>query len=217
MNALTSFSARLEAELAARQQAAPVIAESNIIKAKAGMYIMPNGNAGKTMSAIVLDYRYVNTYYPGTYDQNNTSPPVCWAFGIGANDQLEPSAKVKSPQNDSCKSCPMNQWGSGGGNRKACKNGIRLALVPEDEVDSGNIWLFNVSATGIKNWNKYLNILLGEQMLPINVVTKFTMDPNASYDSTPQFTKLKPTPDIERVSNAYNSAQALLDREFKVD
>jgi hypothetical protein len=90
---------------------------------------------GNQMAVIILADIMENSYYDGPFDPDTPASPVCFAFGHDEED-MEPHEKVDQDayftrQNPQCHDCPRNEWGSADvGRGKACKNVMRLALIP---------------------------------------------------------------------------------------
>ena len=68
---------------------------------------------------------------------------------------------------------------SGGG--KPCKNGIRLAIIPADATADSSILMVDISPTGLKGYVTYMKALKAQGVLPIQVLTDLSFDPQASY------------------------------------
>jgi hypothetical protein len=80
---------------------------------------------------IICDFVLENQYFPGEYDEGKTVPPACYAFGR-SEEEMAPHPDVvarEEHQNGTCEGCEHNEWASGRGRGKACKNVLRLALV----------------------------------------------------------------------------------------
>jgi hypothetical protein len=90
---------------------------------------------GNQMAVIILADIMENSFYDGPFDPSSPASPVCFAFGH-AEEDMEPHEKVDQDdyftrQNPQCHDCPRNEWGSADtGRGKACKNVMRLALIP---------------------------------------------------------------------------------------
>lgn len=106
-----------------------------------GNFVAPGGLAlGNEIAVCIVDFCSANDYYTAAYDANNPAPPVCFARGREIEDMI-PEESAPEPQNAQCGipnrpgCCPQNEWGSGGGNRKNCKNTRNLAVVLADDLD----------------------------------------------------------------------------------
>lgn len=83
------------------------------------------------MRVIILDWakNRGRAYYAQAYDPAKTAMPDCWS-----DDGVQPSAYVKGPQNDVCKTCPMAAKGSkvtdSGKETTACSLHRMIAVVP---------------------------------------------------------------------------------------
>ena len=182
--ALASFQAELQQELKDLANYAPP-PSGNQITTKGKLFTLPDGQASPgPLNAIILDWRYNNSYFEGVYDKSNPQPPVCWAINK-APSELAPSAASPKKQNETCDGCAMDKWKSSPtGKGKACKNVCRLALVPADANEKSKPMIINVSPTALKQWGNYLTRLKTQLgMLPVQVVTEISFNPNESYPS----------------------------------
>jgi hypothetical protein len=88
------------------------------------------------LPVIVVERAAEHALYEGEYDVDNPQPPICAATELwreGYDERIKPHSDSPQPQADRCKDCWANAWGSGGGRRKACRQKMRLALMPADE------------------------------------------------------------------------------------
>ena len=78
----------------------------------------------KEIEAVILYSHPANSYYTEAY-KGGSNPPDCGSFdgitGTGTPGGI-------------CKNCPFNQFGSGEGKSKACKNRRMLYLLRENEI-----------------------------------------------------------------------------------
>lgn len=123
-----------------------------------GNFIAPGGaNLGNELNICVVDFCSKNTYYDRPFVPGNPAAPACIAIGREIADMYpEDDSPVK--QNDTCKGCPQNEWGSSGtGNGKACKNTRELAITIvddlEDEDAEPELMLLSLSPTSIKGFD----------------------------------------------------------------
>jgi hypothetical protein len=143
---------------------------------------LPDGSTAESLEVVIVDFISTHNYYEGKYDPKNIVPPNCFAIGINPLAMI-PSNKSPDKQADNCQTCPLNQWGSDG-NGKACKNGRRLAVLPPDADAETPLMILDVSPTGIKSFDAYVNSVAGKFALPpMGVVTTVTFDQNADYAS----------------------------------
>jgi hypothetical protein len=99
-------------------------------------------------------------YYDIDYDPDHLIAPTCYALAANAGD-LVPHENVKEGVNDTCKGCPMAEFGSAErGNGPACKTYRRLAVMSvtaleQDEIAEAEIATCKISPTSVKAWSKY--------------------------------------------------------------
>lgn len=124
------------------------------IGTKGRMFTLPDGtqNPGP-MQAVVLDYRNTRSFYEGAYNPSKPQAPVCYA-SAKTIEELVPVESSPKKAHATCTGCPNNEWGSapGGGNGKACKSGVTLALVSPDATADASPMLLRVSPTALKFW-----------------------------------------------------------------
>ncbi len=151
---------------------------------------MPNNEA----VAVILDHVHAYLWYPNGFDPTGPNTPSCFAFGYDPLT-MGPHENSLEPQSDLCKSCDMNQFGSGSGKGKACKNTMKLALLAaasfnhktdewelEEDHDAykhGDIAFLNVSVTSVRSYAAYLKSLEGAMKRPAwSVVTRIRVEPH---------------------------------------
>jgi hypothetical protein len=188
-----------------------------IVSTKNKQFTLPDGRQSDgPLDCIVLDHVSANLYYSGAYDAKALTSPDCFAIGRVIDD-MAPSANAPTQQDESCGDCAFNQWGSAtnGGKGKACKNTRKLLVVPADaEGDNVQQYVLNVSPSGIKHYDKYIDMLASSGKHPIQVVTAISFDANEAYPSL-RFAVKEPNPE-DRVALMWNlreSGESLLLQE----
>lgn len=145
-------------------------------------FTFPDGTeSSEPFDAVIVDFIYANTYYATSYNAKELTPPECFAIGE-KQKLLVPSDNSPHKQAPSCEVCPQNQWGSGNGNGKACRNNVLLALLPPDATSENPLWLLKVSPTAIKHFESYVTKVMRQfNSPPIKVVSKIGFDPQQHY------------------------------------
>lgn len=171
----------------------------------------PDGTKAKEFEGVIVDFVSTNFFYERSYDPNAITPPTC--FSIGANPmQMVPSDNSPVKQSDSCKGCPMNEFGSAG-KGKACKNGRLLAVLPPDADAETPIWLLKVSPTGIKAFDSHVrSVATTFQLPPVGVVTTFSFDEGSDFASV-RFSSPVMNENLETHYARQEEAQQLLTTE----
>lgn len=134
-------------------------ASGNKIKVEpAGNFILPDGsNLGDEIQIVIVDYVSRNNFYMTPFNKDNPSPPDCYAMGKAIND-MTPEEDSPAIQSDACRTCPMNQFGSGqNGKSKACKNSrlLTVLVIDPDNPDATDepgapLYTLEISPTSIK-------------------------------------------------------------------
>ena len=213
-NALVAYEEQLRRELLAIGDAIEP-PSSNRISTKGKVFTLPDGESSTNpLSITILDFVAYNSYYTAAWNPNVRAKPACWAIGK-AIDELAPSEAVKTPQHTDSKTCPKGQFGSApnGGKGKACKNIRRLLVVPGKFHEKSEPMTLDVSPTGLKAWNRYIDRLRKEfAVVPLQVVTEVKFDPNQTYP-TLQFDFVERHANVELAMRLRNLYSDMLWRE----
>jgi len=156
-------------------------------------FTFPNGTVQTgPFEAVVVDFVSANYMYDGAYNSQQVESPKCFALGPSPATMV-PSDASPQRQAESCAVCPNNQFGSGTGNGKACKNHRLVALLPIDADADTPIMVLKVSPGALKHFDKYATAVT--QMPSVDedgslrptflqeVITTIALDPNESYPS----------------------------------
>lgn len=177
--------------LAARAKLANRVASnlgtgSNFISFQGGiMSYKGNPVDGNSMDIIVPSFLLENQYYEGPFDPDNPQSPKCYAFGTDP-DEMKPHEKSHEPQHETCKGCPHNEWGSAEqGKGKACKNVVRLGVLPASAADGGaqgikdaEDAIAKLPVTSGKAWGGYVKSLEAVNLPPLAFITEMTEGPD---------------------------------------
>lgn len=131
----------------------------NFISLKGGQFTYDGATLTQPLPVIVLDSVLENLYFEDDYDPDNPAPPVCFAISRDLDDMV-PDKSCPSPQAETCKECWANKFGSAEkGKGKACRNGIRLAVLPAHDINAlSNVdaALVRLPVTSGKNYKGYV-------------------------------------------------------------
>ena len=145
----------------------------------------PDGEKHDVIHGVIVDFIAKKAWYQGAYDPDNIVPPNCFALDFLPHDRLEPSDNSPDKQNEACSDCPKNAFKSAeNGKGKACKDAYILALLPPDADEDSSLMTLEISATGIKPFEKYVRDLARDYgKAPYNFITEFGMDDTVDYAS----------------------------------
>lgn len=206
---LLDLQAEVQRELERQRGSLPAAGGLQRISTKGKRFTMPDGTVHDgPMQAIVVDYIYTNSYFPGVYNPNNTQPPDCSATGRSEPD-LVPRSDSPKVQAEACAKCPKNEWGSGGGNSKACKNGIRLAIVPPTPNESMTPWSLDLAPTSLTGYVQFVRGLQGNGMLPFQMIVELDFDKKVDYPKI-TFKAIKQHDQLATVFNLRKLTESLL-------
>lgn len=148
---------------------------------------------------IILGSVLTNIYYEGAYDPDNVQSPKCYAYATDAQE-LAPHEKVVeagNQQNDTCKGCEKNEFGSADtGKGKACQNTRRLALLPVGQIHpktrelelydtetilKGTAGFMKLPVTSVKGYSNYVvSTFQTAKRAPHGVITLVKVVPDAT-------------------------------------
>lgn len=163
-----------------------VIGES-IVKFRQGRIQYRGADVGSDLAVVVLASTTERSFYARDYDPDNIVAPDCFAIGDDRR-YLSPHANVKEPANDSCRDCPLAEFGTAArGKGPACKTYRRLALLPvtalsggPDDIARAELATCKVSPTSVDNWAAYATESCTVSGMPISAqVTQITCMPHA--------------------------------------
>ena len=187
-----------------------------IIQTKGKVFTMPDGTQDNgPMNVVILDWITENTYFEGIYDPKNIKPPVCFALSREVAT-IAPSDKSPKKQNEVCKGCPQDEWGSGQGKGKACKNTRKVLVAPPDADENTTPLVIRVSPTGIKHFDKYINTLADMGKHPIEAVTQVAFEEAEAYP-TLRFSPSGVCDNVQLMWKLKERGQDILFQEPKLD
>jgi len=123
------------------------------------------------------------TYYEGTYDPANPTPPKCWSADTNSPAKEVPEENRQAAR---CMDCPQNIKGSGQGESRACRFAQRLGVVLEGQLDK--VYQLQLPATSVfgdgKDGNMgmqaYARFLSAHNTPAVAIVTNMRFDENSS-------------------------------------
>lgn len=193
--AVASYEERLAKHAAETEDQGRKISAGKFISMRGGVMMYDdNPVAGNQLDTVVVDFVNENAFYDGKFDPNNPRPPVCYAFGR-SEDEMKPHPDAPEPQCETCDECEHNKFGTaddGEGKGKACKNIVRLALLPAspltvEAVRKADFAFVKTPVTSVKAWEGYKKSLKTlQKTIPIAVVTTIscTPDPKSQFKVT---------------------------------
>ena len=116
----------------------------------------------KEFSAVILYQHALNAYYKNEYT-GGSNPPDCGSYDGFVGD---------GTPGGQCRSCPLNQYGSGKNGAKACKNRRRLYLLREGDVFP---MMLSLPTGSLKGFTRYLTRVVTRYGSSNAVVTRFTL------------------------------------------
>lgn len=168
--ALAQF-AGYEKQIAKQKASVPAGGGVPTISGNGGVFTFPGGARAETFQAVVLCALRANAYWAGEYKPGSNEPPDCAAIAqLGEHENTMVPIDGYDKQAESCAQCPHNVRP-----QKACRNGLRLALVPDDALtdvkaaQDASLAMLRVSSTGIAPFGEITD-LVAEKGLPLFAV-----------------------------------------------
>lgn len=160
---------------------------------------------------VVVDFVARNEFYDRDFDKDDVTPPACFAIGDNPKE-LVPSANSPVTQSDTCKGCPMNEFGSKGAG-KACSNTRYLAVLPPDADEDTPLSILKVASTGLKSFDGIVaSVARTFQTPPVGVVLTIGFDDNVDYPKL-EFSNPVPNENLAVHFARQEEARELLRRE----
>lgn len=152
------------------------------VSLKGKQFKLPNGDTSDLLSGIIVDFVYFNAYYEGAYDENNIVPPDCFSLCPDPTGAV-PSDNSPSKQHDNCGACWANQFKSFG-KGKACRNSVRMIVLPPDATEDTPLMVVDVSPTALKSFSAYVSsVARAFQRPPYGVITDLTFEESLAFPS----------------------------------
>lgn len=185
-----NFEEQQAADIARFKERLAVSESSRIQVTQDKHFKVPNGDEQTekvaTIRGIIVDFATRKAYYEGQFDRDNPAPPNCFAIGFTQHDNLLPDPASPDAQNDICRGCQHNsftQLPNGKWQAKNCKDSYRLALISPDGSGDTKLMTLDISATAVRNFDKYVRSLANMGKAPYQVITNFSFDPASEYPS----------------------------------
>lgn len=157
----------------------PVGSGNRISLRKNGQFAFQGADIGESIDVIIVDHVALKTYYEEDYDEDNPTPPTCFAMKPSAKN-IAPHADSPDAQSETCADCWANEWASGRRRGKACADKNRLAVLHADDL--GDLVELIVPVTSGAAFNKYVGGLTKAAGVPsYAAVTRMTMDDHADH------------------------------------
>jgi hypothetical protein len=139
---------------------------------RGGVMSLGGVDIGHETDVLIVGYVPERQYFTGDYDASNTTAPNCYSF-----DGVAPHPSVAQPLHETCKGCPMDEFGSARvGKGKACKEGRRLAIIPADKEPASDAQLYTarVSTMNVPAFDAYETVLESAGKTVFESITKLT-------------------------------------------
>lgn len=209
----------VKTQLAAQRDRAPASNRSAIGVGLDKTFRLPDGlTTSEPFEAFIVDFRYINAYYTSRYVPGEYTPPVCWSIGR-VMEGMEPDGGCTKPQNDTCEGCPRMEWGSGANNKgRACKNGVKLALISPDAQPGVTPWTLNLSPTALGKFGELLRSLASREQSLMLTKVLIGFDAKSDYPliRIQEIGAISDNTDLP-ILEAYHKAQEILDRPLSRD
>ena len=147
-------------------------------------FSLGDDDLGTEIDVVIADTAFEHAFYDRPYDEDNPSPPACFAIGK-VEKNLVPHPDSPVPQHDNCNDCPLNEFESAlVGKGKACKNKRRLALFAfgDNGLSTEQMVILPIAPTGLKNYAVYAKGIAAKFKRPTySVVTTMKFSDKKTY------------------------------------
>ena len=109
-----------------------------------GKEVVVNEDRAMNVVIVAAAPKSARTFYLKNYVEGEVAAPDC-----SSNNGETPDEGVPHPQSSTCASCPQNIKGSGKDDSRACRYSRRLAVVLENDIQSGDIYQLTLPAMSI--------------------------------------------------------------------
>jgi hypothetical protein len=193
---------------------------------------------GNQMAVVILDSVLENAFYEGAYDPDNITPPTCFAFGRDEGTMGPHPTVVERDQgqNETCRGCPMNQFGTADkGRGKACGNRRRMILIPAGDLDQmGRFTAYEepehfqaavggqlkLPPTSVKGYANFVKQVSGSLRRPPHAVfTKVSVVPDQKTQFKINFAPIAAVPNnlIPILMKRHEEAKAMIEVPYNLD
>jgi len=196
-SALVSMKEQMAAALLAQQGKTSAPSGDKIQLKKDGFHL-PNGTlipSDGSLDLVIVDFCTAHNFYPGKFNPKEIKPPVCFARGEIPTDMV-PSDNSPELQSETCSGCPRNQFGPNN-EAKECKNTRLLAVLPPNAEPDDDLWVLEVSPTGLKGFDGFVRSVATKfQVPPVGVIVTVSMDDSVDYPKL-MFGEVRPNDAVE--------------------
>jgi hypothetical protein len=168
---------------------------------------------GNKMLAVVLADIFENAWYKEEFDADNPTPPNCYAFGDD-EQSMAPHAQAEDKQSDACSGCEKNKFGTAEkGRGKACKNGVRMAVMHADSLKGdvtkdAQVAFLKVPPTSLPGWAQYVKSLENLHGRPAyGVITEIAVVPDMKTQYKVTFNFVKKIDDKQKLGAVFMKAK----------
>ncbi|RJR13783.1 hypothetical protein C4588_00665 [Candidatus Parcubacteria bacterium] len=141
------------------------------IRHKNGRFYFSDDPADKGVEefvGVIFYYGKQNTYWAGTYDPKNIAPPDCFSVdGVTGSKARDDNGNFGT-----CQDCRLNQFGSGQGRGKACRNQVKLYIHRLGTTVPMTLFLAPTTIRNFEN-NYILGKVVQKGLSFAKIVTKF--------------------------------------------
>jgi hypothetical protein len=160
-----------ESEVSERAKKAAATATGGIgwsfVSTKGGRLSYNGADLGTECDFVILGAILENQYFKKKYDPTNVVPPDCFAVAY-SEKEMAPPADHKGRESATCATCWADAFGSGDGRGKACRNYVRLAVLPADQatlrspetIAKAEGAMLRIPPTSKKEWTKFVNAIV---------------------------------------------------------
>ena len=154
------------------------------LSTKGGKFMLGESLLPSSIDVVVLGAMKLNQYYPDKWQPDVMFNSTCFALNLDNNEKtMGPPDDLATRVADQCSDCELNDFGSGEGKGKACRNTVRLVLLAADNIGPDTDWSkahgmrLSVPPTSLKFWGSHAkSVTQGHNRPLFSVVTRLSIE-----------------------------------------
>ena len=193
---------------------------ANMLSFRGGTITLDGNNLGKSIPIILLGNQFERSYYPGAYVVGEAVTPSCYS-----RDNITPHPEAPFKQAKECAGCPMNQFESAReGTGKACKEGLKLAMVHADNVRGGKsaverpgivqARLSVLNAMSVKQDLKAIHAQVPDHTIQAHLKLQVEPDPKSQYKASILYEGFTSPEVVEQLEPLIDPAMEMLNAPY---
>ena len=99
---------QLREDAAEESERTPIGSGNRISLKRNGQFAFQGADIGDSVDLVIVDHCVAKTYYEEDYDEDNITPPTCFALKL-TDKNIAPHPDIKQPEAEVCADCWANE------------------------------------------------------------------------------------------------------------